>query len=242
MLPAPLHCPVMQRFRGFLPFLLLFPVAGSALAFALGYHVAWDSLARNQGALKQVVALHPFAAATLFLFGYVLVAGLSLPQASMLTIVGGLLFGTVTGCILSVTGATIGASLLVLAVRSMLSGVLLRRDWRIVEAARERLRRDGFLYLLALRLIPLFPFWAVNLAASLCGMRLRAFVPATAMGIIPATLVWSSVGSGIGDVLAAGHTPDLPALLAPGILLPLLGLALLCLLPTLFRRRPMSHV
>jgi uncharacterized membrane protein YdjX (TVP38/TMEM64 family) len=232
----------MHRFRRFVPFLLLVPVAASALAFALGYHVGWDSLARNQIALKQMVAMYPVGAAALFLLGYVMVAGLSLPQASMLTIAGGLLFGTVNGCILSVTGATVGASLLLLAARSMLGDLLLRRDWRIVEAARERLRRDGFLYLLALRLIPLFPFWAVNLAASLCGMRLRAFVPATAMGIIPATLVWSSVGSGIGDVLAAGRTPDPSVLLAPRILLPLLGLGLLCLLPTLFRRRPVSHV
>jgi uncharacterized membrane protein YdjX (TVP38/TMEM64 family) len=230
----------MHRLRILLPFLLLLPVAASALAFALGYHVGWDSLARNQGALKQVVAGYPIGAAALFLLGYVLVAGLSLPQASTLTIVGGLLFGTANGCILSVAGATIGASLLLLAARSMLGG-LLRRDWRIVETARERLRRDGFLYLLALRLIPLFPFWAVNLAASVCGMRLRVFVPATALGIIPATLVWSSVGSGIGDVLSAGHTPDLSVLLAPRILLPLLGLSLLCLLPTLFRRQPASH-
>jgi uncharacterized membrane protein YdjX (TVP38/TMEM64 family) len=130
---------------------------------------------------------------------------------------------------------------LLLAARSVLGDLLTRRGGRIVDAMRERLQRDGFSYLLALRLIPLFPFWAVNLAASVGGMRLRAFVPATVLGIIPASYIMSSIGSGVGTILAAGGTPDLSALFAPRIVLPLLALALLSLLPPLLRRRPAFH-
>jgi uncharacterized membrane protein YdjX (TVP38/TMEM64 family) len=234
--------PVMRRVRQFRPLLLLLPFAGAA-AVAIGFsnQFGWDSLARNQEALSRAVTLHPVASAMLFLLSYVLVAALSLPHASVLTIAGGLLFGTVAGCILTVTGATIGASLLLLAARSVLGEPLARRGGRIVETVRERLRRDGFLYLLALRLIPLFPFWAVNLAASVGGMRLRAFVPATVLGIIPTSLILSSVGSGVGDILAAGRAPDLSVVLAPRILLPLSCLALLSLLPAMLRRHPASR-
>ncbi len=89
--------------------------------------------------------------------------------------------------------------------------------------------------------MPLFPFWVVNLAAAVGGIRLVAFVPATALGIIPASFVLSSIGSGVGGILAAGRTPDLSVLFAPRIILPLVGLAFLSLLPVLWRRRPGAH-
>ena len=98
--------------------------------------------------------------------------------------------------------------------------------------------RDGFSYLLALRLLPLFPFWVVNLAAAVAGIHLRVFIPATFLGIAPASFVMSSIGAGVGTILAEGRTPDLSILFSPRILLPLLGLAVLSLLPAVLRRRP----
>jgi uncharacterized membrane protein YdjX (TVP38/TMEM64 family) len=92
------------------------------------------------------------------------------------------------------------------------------------------------------RLVPLAPFWVVNLAAAVGGMSLRAFVPATALGIIPASFVLSSIGAGVGGVLTAGRTPDLSVLFAPRIILPLLGLAALSLLPVVVRWRSGVHV
>jgi uncharacterized membrane protein YdjX (TVP38/TMEM64 family) len=105
----------------------------------------------------------------------------------------------------------------------------------------ERLARDGFSYLLALRLVPLFPFWVVNLAAAVANIRLAIFMPATFLGIAPASFVLSSIGAGVGAILADGKTPDLSVLFAPHVLLPLLGLAALSLLPVLLRRRTGSH-
>jgi uncharacterized membrane protein YdjX (TVP38/TMEM64 family) len=92
-----------------------------------------------------------------------------------------------------------------------------------------------------LRLVPLFPFGIVNLAAALAGIRLTVFVPATFLGIAPASFVLSSIGAGVGAILAQGRTPDLSVLFSARILLPLLGLAVLSLLPVLFRRRPGAH-
>jgi uncharacterized membrane protein YdjX (TVP38/TMEM64 family) len=185
--------------------------------------------------------VHPVESAGLFVAAYIATAALSLPQGALLTVAGGLLFGTVLGCALTITGATIGASILLLVVRSAFAQTLERHRDRIPQQVQTRLARDGFLYLLALRLVPLFPFWVVNLAAAIAGIRLAVFVPATFLGIAPASFVLSSIGSGVGTILAQGRTPDLSVLFSARILLPLLGLALLSLLPALMRRRPV-HV
>jgi uncharacterized membrane protein YdjX (TVP38/TMEM64 family) len=221
--------------RRFIPLLVLLALAAAALIFGRG--IGWDSLARHQDALIQSVGAHPVRAAGLYVLAYIATAALSLPQAALLTVAGGLLFGTVLGCALTVTGATVGASILLLVIRSAFSKTLDRHRNRIPAGVQERLARDGFLYLLALRLVPLVPFWIVNLAAAVAGIRLAVFVPATFLGIIPASFILSSIGAGVGSILAEGRTPDLSVLFGPRILLPLLGLAALSLLPILLRRR-----
>ncbi len=104
---------------------------------------------------------------------------------------------------------TIGAIVLFLAIRHHLAGAVAARGGRLIDRVREALTRDGFSYLLAIRLVPAFPFWLVNLAAALSGMRLLPYVSATVLGIIPATFVYTSIGSGVGKVLAQGGAPDL---------------------------------
>jgi uncharacterized membrane protein YdjX (TVP38/TMEM64 family) len=225
--------------RRFLPLVLLVVLA--AAGFFLMRGVSWESVGRHQGALMAWVGEHPFNSAALYVVAYVLTAALSLPQASLLTVVGGLLFGSLLGCALAITGATIGASILLLVVRSAFAQTLERQRHRIPESMQARLARDGFSYLLALRLLPLFPFWVVNLAAVVAGIPLVVFMPATLLGIAPASFVFSSIGSGVGTILAEGRTPDLSVLFSAKILLPLAGLAVLSLLPALLRRRPGAH-
>ena len=222
--------------RRFLPLLILVILA--AAAFGLLHGIGWDSLARHQGQLTAWVSLHPIASAMLFFITYILTAALSLPQGALLTVAGGLLFGTVLGWALTITGATIGASILLVTIRTAFAKTLDRHRQRIPEQMQNRLRRDGFSYLLALRLLPLFPFWIVNLAAAVAGIRVAVFVPATFLGIAPASFIMSSIGAGVSTILAEGRTPDLSVLFSARILLPLLGLAVLSLLPTLLRRRP----
>ena len=220
---------------------LLVMVILAATGFYLLRDLGWDSLGRHQAMLMDWVNLHPIGSAVLFMAVYVAVAALSLPQASLLTVAGGLLFGAVLGCALTVTGATIGASVLVLVVRSAFAQTLERQRHRIPAQVQVRLAQDGFSYLLALRLLPLFPFWVVNLAAAVAGIRLIVFMPATFLGIIPASFVFSSIGAGVGAVLAEGRKPDLSVLFSAHILLPLAGLAVLSLLPVLWRHRPGAH-
>jgi uncharacterized membrane protein YdjX (TVP38/TMEM64 family) len=226
--------------RRFLPLIVLVILAAAGFFLLRGF--GWDGLARHQGELEGWVSAHPIASALLYLAAYIATVALSLPQAALVTVAGGLLFGTVLGCALTVTGATIGASILLIVVRSAFAQTLERQRHRIPQQVQTRLARDGFSYLLAIRLVPLFPFWIVNLAAAVVGIRLTVFVAATLLGVIPVSFVLSSIGAGVGTILAAGQTPNLSSVIfSPHILLPLLALAVLSLLPALFRRRPGTH-
>jgi uncharacterized membrane protein YdjX (TVP38/TMEM64 family) len=156
----------------------------------------------------------------------------------VLTVAGGLLFGTLLGGTMAVIGATAGALVLFLAARSAFgSAMAARGGGGRLARIRTELQRNGFSYMLAIRLIPALPFWLVNLAGALGGMRLLPFAAATLIGIIPATFVYASIGAGVGEVLAAGRRPDLALIFSPQILVPLVALGLLALLPVVWRRR-----
>jgi uncharacterized membrane protein YdjX (TVP38/TMEM64 family) len=223
--------------RRILPLLVLLGLAVAGFVLLRG--VGWDSLARHQNQLTGWVGAHPIESATLYLAAYIATVALSLPQAALLTVSGGFLFGVFLGATLTVIGATIGATILLVVIRSAFAQTLVRQRHRIPQQVQTRLARDGFSYLLAIRLVPLFPFWIVNLASVVVGIRLRVFVPATLLGILPVTAVLSSIGAGVGSILAQGHKPNLSSVVfSPHVLLPLLGLAALSLLPALLRRRP----
>lgn len=223
--------------RRLIPVLALVAVAVAVWASGLTDTVSWGGLARHQHDLARWVAAHPVPAAAAYALAYTAATALSVPAGAVLTAAGGLLFGAVAGAGLAVFGATAGATLLFLVARSAFGDTLERRGGPRSQALRARLRRDGFRYLLAIRLVPLFPFWLVNLAAALCGMRLGSYVAATALGIVPVTAVLAWTGAGIGTLLAAGQRPDLSVVVSLPVLGPLIALAALSLLPLVWRRR-----
>lgn len=217
--------------------------AALALAYALGAQrvLSFQWLGERQGALHAAVASRPLAMAAAYVALYAAAVAVSLPGATVLTLAGGLLFGAVAGTACAVAGATAGAVLLFLAARYVIGDWLARRAGGLMARLRPGLERDGFSFLLALRVLPLFPFWMVNLAPALVRMRVGTFALATLIGIVPGTAVLASVGAGLGSVLASGQEPDLSTVLRPGLLLPLVGLAVLSLLPVAWRRWKASH-
>ena len=213
-------------------------LAALGLAYALGLHryLSFETLGAQQRRLHDLVGAYPALAPAAFVLLYVVVVAASVPGSAVLTIAGGLLFGTALGAALAVAGATAGAVLLFLAARYAIGDWLAARAGPFMGKLRAELQRDGFSYLLAIRLIPVVPFWLANLAPALAGMRLAPFALATLLGIIPGTVVFSSIGSGVGTVLAQGGTPDLSIVFRPAVLLPLVGLALLSLAPIAYRK------
>lgn len=223
------------RLKHLLPLALLLAALVALWAFGLQQDLSWADLAHHQADLLRIVAAWPITTGAAYVGLYTVVVACSVPEAAVVTVAGGLLFGTVLGTVLAVVGASIGAVILFLAARYALADVVASRAVSLMARLRPRLERDGFLYLLAIRLVPVFPFWLINLAAAGCNMRLLPFAAATLIGIIPGTAVFAAIGTGLADVLAKGQTPNLTVVFSPHILLPLLGLATLALLPMVWR-------
>ncbi len=219
----------------FWPLALLTVAIAAAWLSGLTHQISWEALARNQAVLGSWVTSHPIIAPALYTLIYAGAVVLSVPESAVITVAGGLLFGTLCGGILAVLGSSAGATALFVAVRYHLADAIAAHRGRFLDTIRLGLQRDGFSYLLAIRLIPAFPFWLVNLAAALSGMRLLSYAAATVLGIMPATFIYASIGAGLGDVLSAGGTPNLTVIFSPRILGPLVGLAALSLLPVAWR-------
>jgi uncharacterized membrane protein YdjX (TVP38/TMEM64 family) len=225
----------MQALR-LLPLLVVIAAIGAAVIYGVPDALSWSALGARQTALSAARQAHPVASLLLYVAAYAAVVALSIPGSLVMTVAGGLLFGTALGGAAAAIGATLGAILLFLIVRLALRPIIARRAAGLLERIGPGLERDGFSYLLAIRLIPAFPFWLVNLAPALVGMRLLPYAAATLLGVIPAALVFASIGAGLGGVLEAGGHPDIGVIFSPRILLPLAGLAALSLLPVLWRR------
>lgn len=222
--------------RRWLPLALLVAALLGVYASGLHRHLSLATLQTQRDALQAFVAAHPLAAPLTYVLAYAAAVALSLPGALFLTLAGGFLFGPWLGGLLAVLGATAGAVLVFLIARTAVGSSLRRRAGPWLQRMEAGFQADAFHYLLVLRLIPLFPFWLVNLVPALLGVPVRTFALATFLGIIPATFVYASVGNGLGAILDRGQEPDLKLVLEPQVLLPLLGLAALALLPVLYRR------
>jgi len=211
----------------------LLVAAWVAFMLAGGYHyLTFAALAENRDWLCGLVQRWGFAAAFLYVAVYGMLVALSVPGAAVLTIAGGFLFGTWLGAACAVIGATLGATAIFLAARAGLGG-LAQRAGPFVGKLEAGFRADAFSYLLVLRLVFIFPFWLVNLVPALVGVRLTTYVLATFLGIIPGTFVYASLGNGLGSVV---EEPGLGVLLRPSTLVPIVGLALLALIPVGYKR------
>lgn len=218
-----------------LPIIIL--VLGLVLFFVfdLGRFVSFAFIAENYIEIKDRVESQFILAVAVFFIVYVVAVAFSLPIASPLTLVGGAVFGILAAPII-ILAATLGAVILFLAARGAFADVLSRKAGPFMGKIKEGFDDQPFLWLLALRLIPLAPFWAVNIAPALLGMRTMPYSIATLVGIAPGTTVYVLVGGGFDAILAAGRVPDLTTLSDPRILLPLAGLGILALIPIVAKK------
>ncbi len=173
-----------------------------------------------------------------FLLAYVAIVALSLPGGTVATLTGGFLFGLFPGVLYNVLGATLGAVLIFLAARSGFGEKLsakLSAGGGAAARLIEGIRQNEWSVLFLMRLVPVVPFFLANLVPAFTGTRLSVYAVTTFLGIIPGALVFTSVGSGLGDVFALGEKPDLSILFTAPVLGPILGLAVLAALPMLVK-------
>lgn len=195
----------------------------------LGDLLSLETLRTHRAALTGWVAGNLVWAALGFVLAYTAAVAFSVPGAVILTLSGGFLFGALLGTLLSVVGATCGAVLVFLFARAIFGEAALDKFGDRGRKLAEGIRRNAWSYLLVLRLVPLFPFFLVNLVPAFVGVRLPVYALTTFFGILPGTAVFSLSGAGLGSVLDAGGTLDLRSILTPQIIGALVGLAALSL-------------
>jgi len=242
------------------PLLVLLGVGG--LIFAMGWHryLTLEHLAANRELLRNFIEGNLLLSLAAFVALYAVTVALSLPGGAVLTIAGGFLFGWVLGGMTSVVAATLGATVVFVIAKSALSDVLQARAGPWLSRFRDGFHEDAFSYLLFLRLVPVFPFWLVNLAPGLLGVPFGTYVVTTFLGIIPGTFAFSLAGNGLDSVIAAQQAAhqsclakvgeggqescpqglDPSALLTPELIAGLAALGVVSLIPVAvkwFRRR-----
>jgi uncharacterized membrane protein YdjX (TVP38/TMEM64 family) len=233
-------------------------VAVIAVAAVVAYWVfgrgaiSFETLVGHRMAVDDFVTGHGVLAVLAYIGIYAVAVSLSLPGAAFLTIAGGFLFGLVTGAAAAVIGATLGATVIFLVARSALGEPLLKRAGPRASQLAQGFRADAFNYLLFLRLVPAFPFFLVNLVPAFAGVKLSTFVAATALGIVPAALVYAFAGTGLDSVIAAQKASydvcvaagrgdchlafNAGDVLTPELIGALIAFALLALVPVLVKR------
>jgi uncharacterized membrane protein YdjX (TVP38/TMEM64 family) len=252
---------VTQWLKRLWPLLVL--IGAMVVVFAMGWHryLSLTALGENREALRGYIDAHKLLSLAAFVALYAAAVALSLPGGAVLTIAGGFLFGWLLGGVASMIGATIGATILFLIARSTLGELLAARAGPLLTRFRQGFQQDAFSYLLFLRLVPIFPFWLVNLAPGLLGVPFTTYFVTTILGIIPATFAFALAGSGLDSVIEAqqslyqsclaktgaggqescSYALDPETLLTPELIAGFVALGLVALIPVAvrwFRRAP----
>lgn len=226
----------MSPIKRFLPLTVLLLAVLAAFALGLDDYVSFEQLERNRARLLDFVDRHPLLAPLVFMLIYASMIALSIPGGAILTMAGGFLFGVVAATCYVVIAATLGATVVFLIAKTALGDSLRRKAGPAMRRMEAGFRENALNYLLFLRLIPVFPFWLVNLVPAFLGVPLKTYIVATAVGIIPGSLVYASVGNGLGAVFETGGRPDLGIIFKPEIILPIIGLAVLAMLPVAYKK------
>ena len=239
--------------RRWLPFAAL--LALIAIAYLLGLHryLTLQSIAEHQASLQDYVTGHLIFGLLAYAVIYVLAVALSLPGAGILSILGGFVFGWALSAPVTIVAATVGAVIVFKIVQTSLGAALAERAGPFVQRLSRGFENDGFNYLLFLRLVPAFPFFAVNAVAGLTRMDLRTFTIATFIGIIPGSFAFAWLGRGLGSVIEAqrlahdsciaGQSPDTcpfelsaASLVTPQLLAAFAVLGVVALIPVMLKK------
>ena len=229
------HQKLVSRRMRLLPLALLIAFGAVLVILAGGPRQAFNHAAAQRAWLETMVADHGVLAPIAFVVCYAALMSLMWIPASMVTVIGGFLFGFWLGGVCAIVGATLGGAIVFMLARWGLVG-LVQRAGPYMHRLETGFRRDAFAYILGMRLLPLVPFAAVNVVAAGLGVRLWVFVLGTALGIIPGTFLYAGLGRGIHDATFDGAAFDGDLLARPALLLPLLGLAALAVAPVIWRR------
>ncbi len=205
--------------------IVLFVVA--FFAFDLGRYLSPDFLKQQQERIRDFYVENPWQSISIYFIGYVLMAALSLPGAVWVTLIGGAIFGVAAGSVIVSFASSIGATLAFLVARFLLRDWVQDRFGHRLAAINEGMEKDGAFYLFTLRMVPIFPFWLINLLMGLTRIPAWLFYIVSQIGMLPATVIYVNAGSQLARI------DSLRGILSPALLI---SLSLLGIFPLLAKK------
>lgn len=225
----------MNRLKRLLPLLMIFFLMAVAYWLDLRQWLSLEALKTHREALALFVEKNPIRAPLAYMVFYFVVVALSIPGAVFLTLAGGFLFPQPWSTLYTVCGASCGAIAIFLAARMALGDFLKRKVGPFLKKMKAGIQEDGANYLLFLRLVPIFPFWAVNLAPAFFGVSIFTFFWTTFVGIIPGSFVFTQLGTGLNAILESDTTFSINSLLNREMKIAFIALGCFALLPVLLK-------
>lgn len=220
--------------RKFIVLFLLVLVSFTFFYFHLYTYLTLDTLKAYQALARHLTAAHYETAVFVYLLIFTGMVACAIPCATVLTLIGGFLFG-LPAILYAEISTTAGGLILFLSVRSAIGPHIAARSAGWLKYMEQGFQSNAFHYLLTLRLVPIFPCWISNVASGVFNIPIRVFVTATMLGILPATIIYVLAGRSL-DRLLLVKMPVLDIMFTPSVFLPLLGLAFLSLFPVIYKR------
>ncbi len=196
----------------------------------IGTLLTFENLKKNREFFFAFVRGHYLQSVAAYIVSYIIIAALSVPGAGIMTLAGGFLFGVLSATVYIDIGATIGATLAFLTARYLLGTWLQEKYWKQLGAFNAEMKKNGPRYLLTVRLIPAFPFFMINFLSGLTSIPVKTFIWTTALGIIPATVIFAYAGRQLGTINAVSE------ILSARLITALTVLAALALFPAAYNR------
>lgn len=218
-----------------LPAVILAAGLAAFIVFDLGSYFSYATLRDHRATVTGFVDENYVVAALAFILIYIVVIAFSLPVAAYMSVIGGFLFGSLYGTVWIIIGATIGATALFLIARTTLGRILRAKAGVSLKKMEAGFRANEWSYMFVLRLVPLFPFYLVNLVPAFLGVRTFTYVVATFFGIMPGAFVLASFGSGADALLEDDMLPGLDEFFRVEVAVPIVGLVMLSLIPILYK-------
>lgn len=227
---------IYTQFKRYLLIIILVLLLIAFYSFKLNRYLNFATLQQHQEALLDWARLHYVLAASLYVTIFATLIACTVPCATLLTVLGGILFG-IPAILYAEFGTTFGGFILFHAVRTAFGARLAKsktKGW--LKRVETGFRKNAFNYLIMLRLVPVFPCWISNIGAGVLNVPQRTFLAATAIGILPATVIYVMLGRGLDVILTDHQAFTTTLLLKPAILFPLIALGLFSLLPIFYKQ------
>ena len=213
-------------------------IAGLILFYtsSLNELISFQFLHLNYSKLKTFADHNIIVSFIIFIFIYILIVAFSIPLASLITIGGGAIFGWHAFYII-LFAATIGSTIVFIASKTIFFNFFKNRTNKFYKKLEKGFQKNALLYLMSLRLIPLAPFWVVNVIPAFFNMKLGSYIIGTFFGIMPGTFVYVWFAIGVEKIIIEGIEPSFSIFDHPNILGSFIALSLFILLPIIFKKK-----